>query len=62
MNEATFTQAVLIAAAFIQNGDIRVDNNFEPRSAAMDKVHSILMASYQTLLSVRNELDDEKAG
>lgn len=58
MEETTFTQAVLLTAAFIQNGDIRIGQDFRPESTAMAQVHDLLTTTYATLLDARNSLKD----
>lgn len=58
MDETTFNQAVLITAAFIQNGDIRICGNFREDSTAMAQVHDLLTTTYSTLLKARDLVRD----
>lgn len=57
MDKELFKQAVIITAAFIANGDIRVGSNMGANSEAMGKTYDLLLSTYKVLKDAQSGVD-----
>ncbi len=58
MDEKTFQQAVMITAAFIQNGDIRCAGNTNIQTTAMAQVNDLIVTLYTVISEARKEVEE----
>lgn len=64
VNETLFAHAVILAAAFVQNGDIRTLGNTRPDSTGMlmtrDMIESAYFVIEQAYEDVQSEIDERQ--
>ena len=60
VNEEFFKQAVLLTAAFIQNGDVRTGGNCRADGTAMLMTGDLITAAYHAIEQAHQYLDGEE--